>query len=99
MHNLSTDVANQLRRAPHVRNRFPHLPIVRDQDIPQGETREDAQHMQDYERHTIHLEQNYANQIRTLSDHPPNTHNSQDGGTDRPPRPPIPGSESEHESE
>ena len=101
IYRLAQEVANQLRRAPRTRTRYPHLSsIVRDQDIREGETREDAQHLQDFERHSTHLEQNYANQIRTLSAHPPtNTQNTQDGGTDRPPRPPVPGSESEHDSE
>ena len=101
IYRLATEVANQLRSAPRTRTRYPHLSsIVQNQDLREGEALEDAQHLQDFERHSTHLGRNFANQIRALSAHPPtNIQNTQDGGTDRPPRPPVPGSESEHDSE
>ena len=97
VHDLSERAANLLRDTPRVRSRYPHLPKIRDGDIPKNTKRVEAQHIHDYERHAKHLEKQYAEQIRNLIDQPPNNENSQDGSLLS--RPPIPGSESEHDSE
>ena len=99
--NLIPDLAGQaadtLKRTPSVRQRYAHLPIIRDHEVTNDLKRVDAQHMYDYERHVGHLEKRYAEQIRALAKEPLMHDNSQDGTQQL--RPPIPGSDSSHNSE